>query len=64
MKKLLNKISSKELLEKATELLQVAFSTNNMGLKYNLFHEANDLKKIATIIYKYELMQQKGDFYR
>lgn len=61
MKKLLNSISSEQLLKEAAELLKAAFSANNMGLRYNLFHEANDLKKIAAIIYKYELMQQKGD---
>lgn len=62
MKKLLNSISSEQLLKEATELLKVAFSTNNMGQRYKLFHEANDLKKIALIIYKYETMQQKGDY--
>lgn len=64
MKELLKKISSEELLKQAAEILKAAFNSNNMGLKYELFHEAEDLKKIAKILYKYELMQQKGDFHR
>lgn len=61
MKKLLNKVNSEELLQKAAELLQAAFSSQNMGTKYKMFNEANDLKNIAKIIYKYETMEQKGD---
>jgi len=61
MQKIINKISSDECLKEATELLKVAFSSNNMGQKYRLYQEANDLKKIANILYKYELMKQRGD---
>lgn len=63
MRKLLNKISSDKLLHEAAELLQAAFSSNNMAVKYNLFHEANDLKKIAGILSKYEEMQFRGDLW-
>lgn len=61
MKKLLNKISSEELLQMAAELLQAAFASQNMSIKYKMFQEANDLKAIAKIIYKYEEMQKRGD---
>lgn len=51
-----------ELLDEATELLKVAFTSNNMAQKYKLFNEAKDLKKIATILDKYEEMRRRGDY--
>lgn len=61
MKKLLLKTNTNELLQEAAELLKAAFSSNNMEQKYTLYKEAEDLKKIAKIIYKWEEMQQKMD---
>lgn len=62
MRKIINKISSEDCLKEATELLKVAFASQNMAQKYRLYQEANDLKYIAKKIYKYELMIQKGDY--
>lgn len=61
MKKILNKVNSEELLQMAAELLQAAFASQNMSTKYKMFNEANDLKTIAKILWKYEEMQQRGD---
>lgn len=62
MKTLLKKISTDELLQEAAELLKAAFSCNNMGQKYKLYQEANDLKYIAKKLYKYEEMINRGDY--
>lgn len=61
MRNLLNKITSEEITKEAAELLQAAFICKNMGKKYNYYHEANDLKKIAKILWKYEEMKARGD---
>lgn len=61
MKKILNKINSDEILAEAAKILNAAFATQNMGNKYKLFQESNDLKKIAKILYKYEEMENRGD---
>lgn len=61
MKKILSKLNSDEVLEEAANLLQAAFQTQNMGKKYTLFQEANDLKFIAKKLFKYEKMNDQGD---
>lgn len=54
MKKILNKINSKDVLGEAAELYEAAFSTTNLTERYKLMQEADACKKIAKELLKWE----------